>query len=632
MRDRPRDGAGDSEAGARSDSGADQPVAQAMLAASPSVVSGGPSDGFDDIARLKALFAGQYRIEREVGRGGMAAVYLAEDLKHHRSVAVKVLRPSLSALIALERFLLEIETAARLRHPHILPLHDSGSIDGTFFYVMPFVPGESLYDKLRREGPLSIEEATRLAREIADGLSYAHSQGVVHRDIKPNNIMLESNHAVISDFGIALVAKSLGSERVTESGIQLGTPKYMSPEQSTGGPEIDGRTDIYSLGCVLYEMLVGEPPFTGPTPQAILAKKLKASPTRPRLLRDSVPRALERVILRALSRNPADRFRTAEEFGQALADVGIGGRERPVGRADDSRARRRRATGERSGTSSDSRISAVKVVGFVAAAVAMLTAIGFLTTLVHDVKLGIPSQYTPSRIDFPIAGLRAMVAPVFTALVLLIGFTAVRQVVKLVFVAFRRWRWYRPPESTRYQKMLNSIDPVTIAEVWFLLSIVASVVVIRPFWPLINSFFTTDTTALSCAARSTHLAFTEALTALVTVLSLGTYWVFRWVSSPLVSGLRLTLTRWGSVAWILVLVLTVGAPWELLWSQNPRALLDGEAVYIIREQDAELLLYNPRTKATENHHLQEIPGFKRLPLTGYLFEDPKAFFGTQPGC
>ena len=223
-----------------------------------------------DLDRLTTALSGRYRIERELGRGGMATVYLAEDVKHHREVAVKVLHPELGEVLGKERFLLEIETAARLSHPHILPLHDSGEIDGFLFFVMPLAEDESLRDRLDREKQLPIEDALRIAREVADALSYAHSHGVVHRDIKPENILLSSGHAVVADFGIARAVSAAGGDKLTETGMAVGTPSYMSPEQASGEQDIDGRSDLYALGCLLYEMLAGQAPFTGPTAESVI--------------------------------------------------------------------------------------------------------------------------------------------------------------------------------------------------------------------------------------------------------------------------------------------------------------------------------------------------------------------------
>ena len=272
----------------------------------------------DEFERLSTALAQRYRIEREIGRGGMATVYLAEDLKHHRQVAIKVLNPELAAGLGPERFLREIEIAARLAHPHILPLHDSGETEGFLYYVMPFVDGESLRDRLKRETQLSLQESVEISEAVADALSYAHSQGIVHRDIKPENILFEAGHAVVTDFGIARAITAAGADHLTATGIAIGTPAYMSPEQAAGEGELDARSDIYALGCVLYELLAGQPPFTGPTAQAVLARHALDPVPRLRTVREGVPESLEMVVLRALAKAPADRFRTAREFAESL--------------------------------------------------------------------------------------------------------------------------------------------------------------------------------------------------------------------------------------------------------------------------------------------------------------------------
>jgi serine/threonine-protein kinase len=258
----------------------------------------------------------------------MATVYLAEDLKHDRRVAVKVLRPELAPALGPERFLREIQIAAVLAHPHILPLHDSGEADGFVYYVMPYLEGETLRDRLVRQRQLPIREAVRIVQEVADGLGYAHSLGVVHRDIKPENILFMGGHAVVADFGVATAVGAAGGTRLTESGLSVGTPVYMSPEQALGQADIDGRSDTYSLGCVLYEMLTGDPPFDAPNPQAVLAKKLSEPVPRLASLREAVSPALEEAVLRALSRVPADRFATPVEFASAAANGG--GSDTPV--------------------------------------------------------------------------------------------------------------------------------------------------------------------------------------------------------------------------------------------------------------------------------------------------------------
>jgi len=273
----------------------------------------------DQLARLQAALTGRYTIEHELGRGGMATVYLAQDLRHGRPIALKVLRPELAAALGPGRFLREIEIAARLTHPNILPLHDSGDAGGLLYYVMPYVDGESLRSRLAREGPLPLDQALEIAREVASALGYAHEHGVVHRDIKPENVLLESGHAVVADFGVARAVWELAGDRLTETGIAVGSPAYMSPEQAGAEERLDGRSDIYALGCVLYEMLVGEPPFTGPTPRAVAAKHLRQSVPSARITRPGVPAAVDRVIRTALAKVPADRFSDAAHFAAALA-------------------------------------------------------------------------------------------------------------------------------------------------------------------------------------------------------------------------------------------------------------------------------------------------------------------------
>jgi Tol biopolymer transport system component/tRNA A-37 threonylcarbamoyl transferase component Bud32 len=270
-------------------------------------------------SRLAAALADRYRIERELGAGGMATVYLAHDLKHDRKVAIKLLKPELAAVIGADRFLSEIRTTANLQHPHILPLFDSGEADGFLFYAMPFVEGESLRDRLTREKQLPIADAIRLATEVAGALDYAHRHGVIHRDIKPENILLHDGSALVADFGIALAASKAGGTRITETGMSVGTPHYMSPEQAMGEREITARSDIYALGAVTYEMLIGEPPFSGPTAQAIVAKVLTEEP-RPLIpRRRSIPPEVEDTVLTALEKLPADRFGSAQEFVAGLS-------------------------------------------------------------------------------------------------------------------------------------------------------------------------------------------------------------------------------------------------------------------------------------------------------------------------
>jgi len=274
----------------------------------------------DQTDRLAQALAGHYTIERELGAGGMATVYLAEDVKHRRKVAVKVLRPELAAVLGADRFVQEITTTASLQHPHILPLFDSGEADSFLFYVMPYVDGETLRQRLDREKQLGIEESVRIATEVLDALEYAHQQGVIHRDIKPENILLHGGRPMVADFGIALAVSAAAGGRMTETGLSLGTPHYMSPEQATAEKDLTARSDVYSLACVLYEMLTGEPPHMGNSAQQIIMKIVTDTPRSVTELRKSVPPNVAAAVAQALEKLAADRFESAAAFAHALAN------------------------------------------------------------------------------------------------------------------------------------------------------------------------------------------------------------------------------------------------------------------------------------------------------------------------
>ena len=274
----------------------------------------------DPIARLNASLTGRYTILHALGAGGMATVYLARDLKHNRDVALKVLRADLAESLGRERFLREIQLAAKLSHPHILPLYDSGEAGGLLYYVMPNVDGQSLRDRLEVTPKLPLDEAVRIASEVAGALDHAHRHGVVHRDIKPENIMLQEGHAMVADFGIGKAVSDVAADTLTKGGMSVGTPAYMSPEQASG-EKVDGRSDIYSLGCVVYEMLVGEQPFTGPTVQAVIAKRFVQTPADVAAMREGVPRAVSRTVQKALARAPVDRYDTAALFATSLGEI-----------------------------------------------------------------------------------------------------------------------------------------------------------------------------------------------------------------------------------------------------------------------------------------------------------------------
>jgi serine/threonine protein kinase len=268
-------------------------------------------------APLADALRDRYALERELGRGGMATVYLATDLRHKRRVALKVLDPAIGALLGRERFLREIETAAQLQHPHILPVHDSGDAAGLLWYTMPFVEGESLRDRLRRDRRLPVAEAVRLGREIAGALDHAHRKGVIHRDIKPENILLSDGQALVADFGIARTSTP-GGETLTQTGFSLGTPAYMSPEQAMGDRAVDGRSDQYALGCLIFELAAGQPPYTGATSQAVVARHLTDPVPALSAVRPDVPAGVSAAVQRAMTKTPDERFPTAGAFGEAL--------------------------------------------------------------------------------------------------------------------------------------------------------------------------------------------------------------------------------------------------------------------------------------------------------------------------
>src|SRR5215472_2210980 len=268
--------------------------------------------------QLTTALADRYRIERHLGAGGMATVYLAQDLKHDRRVAIKVLKPELAAVLGAERFVVEIKTTAALQHPHILPLFDSGEADGFLYYMMPYIEGETIREKLNRETQFGVDEAVRIAREVADALDYAHRHGVIHRDIKPENVLLHDARAMVMDFGIALAVSAAAGGRMTETGLSLGTPHYMSPEQATADKDLTGRSDIYSLASVLYEMLAGQPPHLGGTAQQIIMKIIAEPVPAVTTLRKAVPPNVAAALAQALEKLPADRFATAQAFAEAL--------------------------------------------------------------------------------------------------------------------------------------------------------------------------------------------------------------------------------------------------------------------------------------------------------------------------
>ena len=324
----------------REDSGRKAAVAASYHAGCFDSTSIAPSIQLDALAQLRSTLADRYAIEREIGRGGMATVYAARDLRHQRLVALKVLDPELGAVLGAERFLSEIRVTANLQHPNLLALFDSGTAGGLLFYVMPLVDGESLRTRLDRERQLPLDEAIRIATAVASAVDYAHRHGVIHRDLKPENILLHDGQPVVADFGIALAVRNAGGQRVTQTGLSLGTPLYMSPEQAPGDRQIDARTDIYSLAAVTYEMLAGEPPHTGTTAQAVIAKLMTEEPRPLTVLRRAVPAHVDAAVRCALEKLPADRFATARDFADAIGGrVAVAARATSTPRAPSNRWR-----------------------------------------------------------------------------------------------------------------------------------------------------------------------------------------------------------------------------------------------------------------------------------------------------
>ncbi|HSG47499.1 MAG TPA: serine/threonine-protein kinase [Longimicrobiales bacterium] len=579
----------------------------------------------DLLGLLNSELEGRYEVSTEIGRGGMAVVYLGQDLRHDRPVAVKVLLPDLAQVLGPERFLREIRIESHLRHPNILPLLDSGAVDGIPFYVMPYVQGESLADRLEREKQLPVTEVVRLGIEVADALAYAHGRGLVHRDIKPGNIMLEAGHAVVADFGIALATRDVPHGRLTASGVSPGSPLYMSPEQAGGATDLDGRSDVYSLGCVLYEALTGDAPFDARLPQAILARKLSEPAPSAAVVRESVPPALDQVIRRALARNPGDRYANAEALRDALVDVREGrARVEPVMetplRAEATLLRR-----------------AVRAAGGAAGIVALTVCVGFLTNRVHDMRLGIPPEHAPTRSDFLALGGQALLPLLIFGLVAIVTYVVVREVVRL-----GGWVLHRSPRlaetlDTTTRNLRGSwirawmrLRPVAVANLFFVGAVVLGVAVLIPYRGILAGMALADTSGL--ADPLLRRSFSAVLSILILVLLSSWSGVFRWLGRHASLAGRVALARWGSLAWILVLVVVATLPWRLLWdADGERVLVDGRPGYLLKETDAAILVYDPAAGTAVNHRKGPELNLRRLGARGYPFEGPGAFPTAEGG-
>lgn len=580
--------------------------------------------------RLTRALGHRYAVRRELGRGGMATVYLAEDLQRGEQVALKVLMQELVSAVGSRRFVREIEIMEGLEHPHVLPLLDSGQAEGLLYLTMPLVTGGTLSDRLDRERQLPLDDAVRIAGQVASALSYAHSRAVIHRDIKPSNIMLDTIGARVTDFGIALVPEGV-SDRLTVSGLTPGSPEYMSPEQASGDRWFDERSDIYSLGCVLFEMLTGDPPYTGSTPQAILAKKLTVPTPSPRVVRESVPEHVERAVMICLAKSPADRFRTAEELGRALGGDFAGVEPlRPVDPSPSAAAQ----------SASSVRLAA-GVAGAVVAIGALLTAVGFLTTRIYDLKLRIPPELTPSRTDFTVVGVHALLPALVYGVAALAVFVALRFVWSLVAAGLRRVHGVRATLhtvadlATDGRRMLRwPWSAGTVADAYLLGSIVLSLGVLFPFRELLAGVtWTSGTEILGCSARTLHRAFTIGTPLLIATLGLAWHGFFRYQRARRATGTRVAIAKWGGLIWIFLVTVVMTLPWRLLYdTPHPRALLDGERGYIVMETDTELLVYRPSSRSTARIPAGAPAELERLGTSGYLFEGPESFRSPDPGC
>lgn len=576
----------------------------------------------DDLPRVSQAVGERFRIIRRLGAGGMASVYLAEDLKHHREVAIKVFDADLSEALGAERFAREIETIAGLQHPHILALHDSGYGLGLLYFVMPYVAGGTLRDRLVRKGALPVAEALRIAREVAEALDYAHGRGIVHRDIKPENILLESGHAVVSDFGIAVLVGDLPEDRLTGTGLSPGTPEYMSPEQASGGREADARADIYSLGCVLYESLAGDPPFRGASKRALIARKL-VDPIPPiRTVREGLPETVERVTLRALERMPADRQQNAGELASQL-----GALESEVRTADvpaspvptpDRGWIRRLAT------------AAV----YAAAGTLLLVIIGMLNTRVFDYKIQVPPMYAPTKDDYLTVGIQAVIPfAVYGFLALGLGFLLTRTLVPLTARLTTRLgaTTGQTSASRRWRRLADSWKAGTCADVFLLTLVAASLAALWPFRGIYESLAEPGPGLLGCASRTLHMLHFLTMPALIVGFGVSRHVLFRWLRKRAPNDAGWTIGRWASAVWLVLLVVIVTLPWRVLYdAYYERAVVDGERAYLVTESEEGVLAYSPASGSVRFHRADV--DVERRGVVGYLFEEPEVFESSVPRC
>ena len=580
-----------------------------------------------DLGAISEALGERYRVLEKLSEGGMATVYLAEDLKHGRKVALKVL---VGADLDQEtaRFAQEIETIARLRHPHILPLHDSGPVPGGLFFVMPFVSDGTLRDRLTRDGPLPVEDALRIAREIAEALSFAHAEGVVHRDIKPENIMMESGQAVVSDFGIALLGgRMAGDSGVTGKRSSPGTPVYMSPEQAAGDEVVDARTDVYSLGCVLYEMLTGAPPFSGSRGHAVLTRKLVASVPSIRIVREEVPESVEALTFKALARLAADRHQTAADLAAELGHLESTVRTVASGAALVQAVGMARAPG---------RLAVVGIL-YTAGVALLLTGIGLLSNRAFDLKIQIPPTYGPTRGDYLVVGIQAVIPLLLYAAVALAAAFVVGRYLGPWAGSWMRRRTKGstdpPPDGRKTWESLAGRRPNrAVADGFVLAMVVASILVFWPFRDLYRFLLLPGAEIYACSSRNLHLLHYMIMPGLIVLLVMVRGALFRWLRVRGNEGRDWVVARWSSLVWLVGLVVVVALPWRVLWdSYYERILIEGEPAYLLVEDDEALLAYTPASGSTRTLFRGE-ERLDRLGVVGYVFEEREVFDSTLPRC
>lgn len=607
----------------------------------------------DVVDRLAGVLADRYTIERELGAGATASVYLTTDHKHERQVAVKVLRPEISAALGRNRFVREIEIVGNLTHPNILPLYDSGVVEDLCYFIMPNTGGDTLRDRLDREGQLPIDEAIRIACEVADGLAHAHDQGVIHRDIKPENLLLEAGHAVIADFGLALALDSARDERLTSSGLTVGTPLYISPEQASGDRKIDGRTDIYSLGCVLYEMLAGHPPFNSPTTQGIIAQHMLASPPSLRLMRGTVSELLESVCFLALAKSPADRFGDARELMEALTEVEhervrragrtarhgkraipAAGRAAPAGEADDLVDR---VATRLSALSLD---SVLRAAIWIAGTTLGLIVVGFLTVWLYDNQLQMPARYAPSESSYLAVGARALfpsavyaLAIVVAALILyylLRGGVALLSALPGVGPVLRRGRRRL---LARWRRFRRAAHPKTAGDMFFIASVAVFLAGLAVTWPILDAVIAGQgVPEVGCENLAALRQYQPLLTFLIVALATARFQFFRWAERTAGTLRGSGIARWGSGAVILLLVVVMTLPWRIVWAGAERVRVGDDRGYVVQESGSELVIYNADRGTTREYTTDDPSNYARLGIHGYLWEGQSAFESGMPKC